>query len=272
VRYNFKVLFFSVMALVIFLLPNQVTKAGYLDQRKALKATTTNDFVVSTDSTEGLRQNYSATATDRTSRFVIVWEDERSGWGEFDIYAQLFSLSGTRLGNNFKVNTDAGTSVQEYPSVSMDESGNFIVVWADWRNDNSDIYAQRFSSGGSPIDTNFRVDDDISNGGQYAPDVVMNYHTGSFVITWMDERDEEHFEVRAQRFKPNGDTLGVVLIVNDQDIGTSLASPAIAMDDSGNFVITWDDHRDIDYDIFAQYYFSDGSFTSVNWMVGDATD
>jgi hypothetical protein len=116
------------------------------------------------------------------------------------------------------------------------------------------------------------VDDDISDGGQYAPDIVMNYHTGSFVITWRDERDAEEFEVLARRYDSDGDTIGEVLKVNDQFIGTSIASPAIAMDDSGNFVITWEDHRDIDYDIFAQYFFSDGSFWSVNWMVGDATD
>jgi hypothetical protein len=261
-----KVLFLCLAALILFSLPGKGTLPGFLGQQEAHA----DDFVVSNDVTEGLRQNYPATATDRTGHFVIVWQDERSGWGEFDIYAQLYNLSGVPQGTNFKVNTDVGTTVQEYPSVSMDQSGNFVVVWADWRNDNSDIYAQRFNSSGGALGVNFRVDDDTTNGGQYAPDVVMNYNTGSFVITWRDERNEDEFDVLAQRFKPNGDTLGEVLKVNDQFIGTSsLAEPAIAMDDSGKFAITWADSRYDDYDVYVMYYDYNGLAWGVNNPVID---
>ena len=263
-----KVFFFCLAALILFSLPGKGTLPGFLGQQEA----SANDIMVSTDTTEGLRQITPATATDRTSHFVIVWADERSGRDNFDIYAQLYNLSGTPQGTNFKVNTNTGTSVQNYPSVSMDKFGNFIVVWEDWRNDNSDIYAQRFNSSGSAIGVNFRVDDDTTNGGQYAPDVVMNNNTGSFVVTWRDESDLAQFEVRAQRFKPNGDTLGEVLKVNDEFIGTSQASPAIAMDDSGNFVITWDDQRGVYYDIFAQYYYYDGTTWGANFLIGANTD
>ncbi len=263
-----KGLFFCLAVLILFSLPGKVTLPGFLGQQEARA----DDIMVSTDTTEGLRQITPATATDRTGHFVIVWADERSGRDNFDVYAQLYNLSGIPQGTNFKVNTDTGTTFQNYPSASMDASGNFIVVWEDGRNGNSDIYAQRFNSSGSTIGVNFRVDNDTTEGGQYAPDVVMNYHTGSFVITWRDESVAEEFAVYAQMYKPNGDTIGEVLTVNDQPIGTSQSSPAIAMDDSGNFVITWDDQRGVNYDIFAQYYYYDGTTWGANFLIGDNTD
>ncbi len=49
---------------------------------------------------------------------------------------------------DFQVNENAGPNgaVQFLPAVSSDGSGNFVITWIDYRNEDSDIYAQRFLS------------------------------------------------------------------------------------------------------------------------------
>ena len=67
-----------------------------------------------------------------------------------------------QLESNFKVNDDQGIEFQTDPSISADNKGNFFIVWEDDRNVNyNDIYAQRYSSDGTAVGSNFKVNDDI---------------------------------------------------------------------------------------------------------------
>lgn len=85
----------------------------------------------------------------------------------------------------------------------------------------------------------FLVNDDTTGGcGQWVPTIARD-PSGNFVITWEDYRNG-YADIYAQRYNSSGDTLGSNFKVND-DIGTaSQAVPAIAMDSSGNLVITWE--------------------------------
>ncbi|MFX0052270.1 MAG: hypothetical protein ACFE8U_13380 [Candidatus Hermodarchaeota archaeon] len=80
--------------------------------------------------------------TNGSGNFVITWADDRNG--NSDICAQRYSSDGNALGINFKVNDDQGSMDQDSPSISTNGSGNFVITWADDRNGNSDIYAQRY--------------------------------------------------------------------------------------------------------------------------------
>ncbi len=46
-----------------------------------------------------------------------------------------------------------------FPSIATDGSGNFIIAWHDVRNGAIDIYAQRYSSDGTAMGVNFKVND-----------------------------------------------------------------------------------------------------------------
>ncbi|MCK7523675.1 MAG: hypothetical protein MZV64_41585 [Ignavibacteriales bacterium] len=76
--------------------------------------------------------------------FVIAWEDRRNG--NKDIYFQRYNSSGIAQSLNTKANDDAGGADQKNSSLSMDEGGNFIIVWTDNRfNENKpDIVGQRY--------------------------------------------------------------------------------------------------------------------------------
>ncbi|MCD4735899.1 MAG: hypothetical protein K8R53_07625, partial [Bacteroidales bacterium] len=122
--------------------------------------TSGENFKVNDD--EGYAGQYrAAVAVGPNMNFVIAWIDKRNG--DFDVYAQRFSNDGTALGSNFKVNDDTGTEEQEHPSVSLDSTGNFVIVWADERNGDFDVYAQRYSNEGNELGSNFKINDDTGN-------------------------------------------------------------------------------------------------------------
>ena len=94
-----------------------------------------------------------AICADDSGNFVITWEDARNG-----IYAQRYSSDGAALGNNFKVSDDPEDEGQMSPSIAMENSGNFVIAWEDERSGwDYDIYAQRYSSDGTALGSNFKV-------------------------------------------------------------------------------------------------------------------
>jgi len=225
-----------------------------------------DDFKVSDDM--GIAyQSAPSIACDDDGNFVIAWTDERNeDETDYDIYAQRFSIYGTLLGSNFKVNDDDGETLQRRVKIAMSGSGNFIAAWEDRRNGNTDIYAQRFASDGSAIASNFVVNDDQSNASQSNP-VIAADQAGNFVIAWNDLRDG-NFEIFAQRFFNDGTPAGSNFQVSEDVTSGRQWYSSVAMNANGDFVVTWQDERQSN-DIYAQRYSSDGAVTGINFKVND---
>jgi len=121
---------------------------------------------------------------DEFGRFMIAWEDVNHD-GNSNIYAQRYSNHNEPIEENFRVNDDIGTAAQFNPSVAADESGNYVIAWADRRKDDHDIYiyAQRYLSDGSPLGSNFQIAR-YCYGQQNYPDVKMN--NNYIYTTWID--------------------------------------------------------------------------------------
>ena len=210
-------------------------------------------------------QQWSAVAIDTYGNFLITWEDRRGP--KFDTYAQRYDSSGTPLGSNFKVNDVSVAS--ECPAVAMDVLGNCVICWYDSRDGHRDIYAQRFDPSGTPSHSNFRVNDDIGSTTQMLPDISM-HDSGSFIITWMDGRAVSRRDIYAQRYDTSGTPIGSNFSVNDNVQNTLHWSPAIAMDELGNFVITWEDYRNIGGpDTYVQRCDSSGALVGTNFKTND---
>jgi len=225
-----------------------------------------NNFKVS-DDPEDEGQMSPSIAMENSGNFVIAWEDERSGW-DYDIYAQRYSSDGTALGSNFKVHENLGETDQEAPAVCSDGSGNFVITWADGRNEwDSDIYAQRYSSDGSVLGANFKVNDDMFSSSQDDASICTD-GSGNFVVIWVDGRTDEG-DIYAQRYSSDGTPLGTNIKVNDDEGTAEQKRPAVSIENSGNFVITWVDERNAWRDIYAQRYSSDGTALGINFKVND---
>jgi len=202
---------------------------------------------------------------DSGGNFLVVWHDYRNG--DPDIYAQRYSSSGAKEGANFVVNDDSGSSDQWYPGIAVDRGGNFVVVWMDARNGNSDIYGQRYSSSGEAQGVNFWVNDASGEGWQSDPAVAVD-GGGNFVVVW-EYYQNENSDIYAQRYNSRGVKQGSNFRVNDDSGSSGQDCPAIAVDASGNFVVVWKDYRNESGNIYAQRYNSSGIAQGNNFQVND---
>lgn len=210
------------------------------------------NFKVNEDSSNCWFETPAAMAMSRKGNFIVVWMDRRNG--NSDIYGQRYNPDGETLGENFKINDD--DNWQESPSVAMDDNGNFVVVWQSNRTDDSDIYAQRYAATGEKLGDNFRVNDDSDASSQYIPAIAMSCN-GDFVVVWIDERNG-NWDIYGQRYSASGAKQGENFRVNDDSDSNSQVDPAVDMDSNGNFVVTWSDDRNGNWDIFAQRFVASG--------------
>ncbi len=202
---------------------------------------------------------------DIAGNFVISWQDTRNGHP--DIYGQRYNFKGTKLGANFRINDDEENNNQKNSAICVQASGKYLVVWADERNSNSDIYAQLFNPSGSAQGDNFQINDDVGSSNQQNPSIVVDYK-GNYIITWEDERNE-NYDIYAQRYNSNGITFGTNFKVNDVEDVSNQSNPSIDVNFTGDFTIVWQDERNGDSDIYAQQFYSNGTELGVNFRVND---
>ena len=106
--------------------------------------------------------------------------------------------------DDFQVNDNLGGCRHSHPSVEFDGYKNYVIAWQDNRNDNGDIYAQRYDQNGVALGENFRVSDDMMSR-QYTPAVAVD-EWGQFIVTWGDNRNGP--DIYAQKYSKHGNPLG----------------------------------------------------------------
>ena len=183
-------------------------------------------------------QRYSSVAMDSSGNFVVSWTSTGQDGGGDGVYARLYNLAGTPLGSEFRVNT-LTTGDQRYSTVAMDSDGDFVVTWkSDLQDgDGYGIYAQRYNASGTAQGGEFQVNT-FTAGNQIDPTVAID-HNGNFVISWTSWfQDSSENGIYARRYNSAGIAQGSEFKVNSQTLSNQEYSAA-AMDDDGDFVITW---------------------------------
>ena len=214
-----------------------------------------SEFVIANNAAS---ERIASVAMNSSGAFVVTWERDQ-GTGDHDIYARMYNSSGTAVGSEFLVN-ETTSNDQAYARVAMDASGNFVVAWegnqeAGTYYDN--IFAQRYDSTGTKIGSNFLVNTTTA-GDQDQVDIAMD-SAGNFVVVWEGERTagSSVYSIYGQRYDSSGKAQGGEFLVNS--VASSNDQHAtIAMNDSGNFVVTWDRLSGSDTDVQAQRFNSSG--------------
>lgn len=151
----------------------------------------------------------------------------------------------------------AASNLQEAPVMVSDGAGGAIIAWADNRNGNEDIYAQRINASGAV---------------QWTPDGVILCNTvfnqtfpaivsdgaGGAIVTWQDFRSNTTYDLYAQRINFAG---AVQWTANGVVVSTSSGHqtlPSMIDDGAGGAIITWQDDRLGNNDIYAQRLNSSG--------------
>lgn len=135
-----------------------------------------NDFTTS-------YQRNPSVAADASGNFVVVWTSDRNDGFDAGIFGRRFASEGSPLGAEFQVNTFTPHD-QLRPSVSVDASGKFVVLWQGAYRDGSGdaVMGRRFGSDGTPLGGEFLVNG-FSTGTQERPAVAADA-SGDFVVVW----------------------------------------------------------------------------------------
>ncbi|UCE05435.1 MAG: T9SS type A sorting domain-containing protein, partial [bacterium] len=209
-------------------------------------------------------QNYVSIDMNDSGSFVVAWRDNRNS--NPDIYFQYYDSSGVKQGENQRAN-DVNREAQSHPSISMDGSGGFVIAWQDNRYGNPDIYFQRYNSSGMPLGNNQKANDDAGDIDHWGASIAMD-KSGNFVIAWEDERNVNR-DIYFQRYESNGVKKGNNQRTNDAGSAAASNALVIAIDDDGNFVIAWQDERNVNSSVYYQRYDSSGDAQEKNQRAND---
>ncbi|MFC0588358.1 cadherin domain-containing protein [Novosphingobium aquiterrae] len=144
--------------------------------------------------------------------FVAVWTSSLGG--RQDVYGQLFTASGAKVGAGFLVNVSDNT-FNDYPAVAVLADQSFVVTWqrpSFFINAQGfvvdrgyGITAQAFAADGTKTGGQFWIDD--SNGNRYSGPSIEALNNGGYAVTWYDQKfnvaDPETSGLKARIFGPN---------------------------------------------------------------------
>ncbi|MCA9009476.1 MAG: DUF2341 domain-containing protein [Planctomycetaceae bacterium] len=219
---------------------NDLLNITLTDKAEFRVNTTTGSTQVTVGEASG-SHNAVALSTDGT--YVVVWaslNQDGDGWG---VYARKYDSTGTALTGEIRVNQTISDD-QEQASVGIDSSGRFTVVWTS-RNqgadgDNGGIFMRRFNSDGTAIDaTDVLVNSGNTAGDQTSPSIAVN-SSGAGVISWQSIGTVDG--VFARTFTTTGSISGSALSTSliSVDTGSNVDNPSVAINNSGLFVIAWE--------------------------------
>ncbi|MGE5609876.1 MAG: SdrD B-like domain-containing protein, partial [Bacillota bacterium] len=157
------------------------------------------------------------------------------------------------------------------PTVAMDQDGDYVAIWlsaSESLDQQTSILAQRFSADGQRQGEILN----IASTSTFEPGTVRVAMdaVGDFVVAWSQSRSgQDASNIYARRYNASGLPQGAAIHVNQSALHCG-SSPAVAMDDAGDFVVGWADSGFGYGDVRARSYGADGLPKGNEFLVGQA--
>lgn len=207
-------------------------------------------------------------AMNASGDFVFTWD--RHNGDHAGIWARLYDAQGAAVTDEFLVDgMDVGTYDTGKPSVAMDSTGDFVVAYGIGTGSYLDpgkyeVHFKRYNSSavaqGSKVYVATSRDEDDANHG---PAIAMDAN-GEFVIAWANSLTEDG--VFAQVFNNDGTDRTDIITVYDYGPNTNDVrlpySPAVAMNASGQWAITWSERSEpyeAPFNLYGEIFDVDGN-------------
>ena len=205
---------------------------------------------------------------------VAVWQDYRSG-NNYDIYARKVRFSDLwreEWGSNDGIAVCTASGNQKYPEIVNDGSDNFIIVWQDSRNGNTDIYAQKISSNGVVLWQQNGVPICTAEDTQDSHQVVSDGFGGA-IIVWRDNRrGNSNSDIYAQRIDKDGNVLWQTNGLPICTASTYQQAPVMVRVSSGVAIIAWLDESFVYAQKLSIFGPTVSSVEPAEVMIGETTD
>jgi len=176
---------------------------------------------------------------------LIVWHDFRDG-ANANIYAHKV-VNYQPSGSDFLVSSD-NASMKTNPHISLNVSGDGVVVWEDQRNGSStpNIYLRKIVNF-SPVDSDIQLDSSLASFSQLNPRIGTIDANGNSLVVWQNKGASGNFGIYLKKitaFAP--DQALPTQVDSDSGDTTSQKVPALQTNDQGNGLIVWVDGRNFD--------------------------
>jgi hypothetical protein len=244
-----------------------------------------DEFLVNTFTTGD--QNAPSVDMADNGDFVISWvskgQDKPTESTKTGVYAQRFLANGSKIGNEFLVNTYT-TESQADPTVGIFPDGSFVIAWeSKGQVDNNDIYFQLYDKDGAAVGSETLANTRITAKSQANPKLVINQATPGFVLTWDDMSttggDPSFTGVVAKIYNANGDSLSSDFVVNTTVENLQNHQSVAMAPDGESFIVTWGSlFQDVPgtspYGAYAQIFTAEGKkvgpeFLVSTWVYGN---
>ena len=192
-------------------------------------------------------------------RFVVSWVSEQQRFSDsVDVYARIFSASGSGLGPEVLLN--ASTNVCANPNLVPTQHGGFIAAWSEKDRSSAisnswDVVGCAFNSTGAAAGVSIRLNQ-FQFGDQYAPRLTI---IGRDVLAvWTSLNQDGSAEGVIGRFFGSDLTpQGNEFVVNTTTPGSQI-HPIVAADGRARFLALWSGFAGLasGFDLYAQQYAS----------------
>ncbi|HLH55990.1 MAG TPA: hypothetical protein VKY92_20475 [Verrucomicrobiae bacterium] len=243
----------------------------------------TSDILV--NSSTNFSQKNPVVATLRNGNVVVLWSslDQYSSGSMQDVYGQMFSASGQKIGGEFMVNQFALYN-QRTPAVAALSTGGFVVAWVSEQQrsvaslaaqvtspsqlvmPSVDIYARLYNSSGQALNNEFLVN---ATTNACANPAIAAGQGGSFLIGWGQKDTKtitDSWDVFARVFNSSG-VGGPINRINTETYGDQFA-PQISSAGS-DYLLVWTSlGQDSSMEgVYGQFLAADGSTNGPEFRV-----
>ncbi|KPK70387.1 hypothetical protein AMJ87_08910, partial [candidate division WOR_3 bacterium SM23_60] len=196
-------------------------------------------------------------------RFIIVWGDSRAF--PTKAHGRVLDPLGIPLGDEFTATID--TTVNTYPCCIVDQGNNTFLLGMGGDNDTLSIAVQRFDYDANPISDPI-VLNDVPAANWY---VTAATGIDSYLFIWSryySEGSGRH--IYGQFLDENLQKIGSNFLVGD-DSTWCQEHALIVSRENGEYLVVWQDHRNLNYDIYAQSFDSLGNRVGENFRIDNDT-
>jgi hypothetical protein len=209
-----------------------------------------------------MQQYDPAVARDAAGNFVVVWRSNGQDGAFYGIFGRRYNASGVAQGSEFRINS-YNTNNQRTANISMDGSGNFVVVWQSITQDGDayGVFGQRFNASAVAQGSEFQVNTYTT--GYQGRAWVTAEPSGSFLVVWHDtSEDGDGLGVFGRRYDAAGTPVGGDFQINSFTTGAQ-RQPAAVSTGPGSFIVAWHSVQDgSSYGVFGRRVLDDLIFAN----------
>ncbi len=180
-------------------------------------------------------------ALDAKDNLHIVWEEDRDGKYNYEIYYTKLDNNGTTLIDDTRI-TFANSA--RNPSIAVDKNDNVHIAWNDNREGGYAIYYTKLDNNGNTLIDDTKLTP--TPGRSFLPQLAVDSFNHLHVI-WQDHR-QSNYEIYHVILNANGDKIKADERLTFNDAHSKY--PSFIIDKRNNLHVAWRDDREGNKEIY----------------------